>query len=172
MTNDWSALRAHYARFDPLIVTGPKNEWAIDPYAWDGSRMLFMTPIEQWIWSEIRDANAIFYPQYPVGRFFVDFANPVARVAIECDGAAFHTDKAKDAARDAILARIGWHVYRAPGWLCAQDSDPETGTLGGAGRFVREIVDRHGLCREGFDEWIRISLTGAPDRRGIGSTAQ
>lgn len=35
-----------------------------------------MTPIERWLWADIRHADAVFYPQYPVGNFFVDFANP------------------------------------------------------------------------------------------------
>lgn len=156
--NDWNALRAHYAWVTPRILAAPKNEWAVDAYEWDGKGMMRMTPIEGWLWAEMRDANAIFYPQYPVGRVFVDFANPKARVAIECDGAAYHTDKAKDAARDAVLAEMGWTVYRAPGWLCARDNDPDTAALGEAGAFVRRIVARHGLFREGFDEWVHISL--------------
>lgn len=143
--NDWKALRAHYRAITPLILAAPKNDWAVDPYEWDAKGMLRMTPIEQWLWADIREAGAVFYPQYPVGRFFVDFANPKAQVAIECDGAAFHTDQAKDAARDEILVGMGWTVYRAPGWLCRTDSDPETGATGPAGRFMRDIVQRHGL---------------------------
>lgn len=158
--NNWNALRAHYDRISPLILAAPKNEWAVDAYEWDdGKRMMFMTPIEGWLWAEIRDANAIFYPQYPVGRFFVDFANPRAKVAIECDGAAYHLDKAKDAARDAVLARMGWTVYRAPGWLCVKENDRETGALGQAGEFVRRIASEHGLVREGSDEWVALSVS-------------
>ncbi|MDP9991994.1 hypothetical protein J2W28_001022 [Variovorax boronicumulans] len=156
--NDWNALRVHYARFTPLILAEARNEWAIDPYAWDeGKGMMFMTPIERWLWSDIRDANAVFYPQYPVGRVFVDFANPKAKVVIECDGAAFHTDKAKDAARDAVLAADGWTVYRAPGWLCATEYDRDTGAPSEAGAFVRAIVERHGLARCGSDGWAQIA---------------
>ena len=160
--NDWNRIRAHYARFTPEILAAPKNEWAIDAYAWDEGRgMLHMTPIESWLWHDIRNANAIFYPQYPVSRFFVDFANPKAMVAIECDGAAFHQDKAKDAARDEILQRLGWTVYRAPGWLCRTDTDPETGKPGECSVFVREIVERHGLARFGTDEWQRLPASAA-----------
>lgn len=160
--NDWNALRSHYGRITPLILAAPKNEWAVDPYAWDeGKRMMFMTPIEAWLWSDIRDANAVFYPQYPVGRFFVDFANPKAKVAIECDGAAYHTDKAKDAARDARLAHLGWSVYRAPGWLCAKEYDWETGKPSEAAEFVRLIVADHGLERTGTDAWVQVGETFA-----------
>lgn len=156
--NDWNALREHYARFTPEILAEARNEWAIDAYAWDDGdpKMMHMTPIEAWLWADIRDANAIFYPQYPVGRFFVDFANPKAKVAIECDGAAFHLDKAKDAARDAKLAEMGWRVYRAPGWLCAKEYNHETGAPSAAGHFVRGIVANHGLAREGSEEWVQL----------------
>jgi hypothetical protein len=57
------------------------------------------------------------WPQLPVDRFFVDFGNPIAKVALECDGAQWH-DEAKDARRDAILHELGWKVWRAPGWRC------------------------------------------------------
>ncbi|MBT2299244.1 DUF559 domain-containing protein [Variovorax paradoxus] len=154
--NNWNALRAHYAGITPLILAAPKNEWAVGAYDWTQGGLMQMTPIERWVWDEIRDANAVFYPQYPVGRFFVDFANPKAKVAIECDGAAYHLDKAKDAGRDAILERLGWVVYRAPGWLCAQDWNPETCEVGGAGEFVRRIAREHGLIREGSDSWEQL----------------
>lgn len=160
--NDWNALRAHYRRFTPQILAEARNEWAIDPYAWDeGKGMMFMTPIEAWLWSDIRDANAVFYPQYPVDRFFVDFANPKEKVAIECDGAAFHTDKAKDVARDAILADLGWRVYRAPGWLCAKQFNEETGERSEAAEFVRRIVAQHGLERTGTDAWEQVGDTAS-----------
>ena len=165
--NDWRALRAHYAALTPRILAEAKNEWAVDAYIWDGKGMMQMTPIEAWLWGDIREANAIFYPQYPVGRFFVDFANPKAKVAIECDGAAYHTDKAKDAARDAALAELGWVVYRAPGWLCRKESDPESGALSEAGAFVRRIVAEHGLARSGSEAWVHLSLRRYEDRREV-----
>lgn len=163
--NDWNALRAHYSWATPRILAEKKNEWAVDPYAWDdGKAIMFMTPIEAWLWSDIREASAIFYPQYPVGRVFVDFANPKAKVAIECDGAAFHKDKAKDAARDARLEELGWTVYRAPGWLCATEYNHEKGLPSQAGQFVRRIVLDHGLAREGFEEWVAIDYRSSLEK--------
>lgn len=145
MTPNWNAIRDHYEALGPRIMAERKDEWAIDPYAW--SHIIQLTPIEDWLWVQIREANAIFYPQYPVGRFFVDFGNPVARVAIECDGAAFHKDKAKDAARDQALMHMGWRVYRIPGSHCIRDNDPDTGHIREAARFVYRIVLNHGLSR-------------------------
>jgi very-short-patch-repair endonuclease len=99
--NNWKAIKEFYERNADAILSEPRNEWAIDPYAW--APFVEMTPIEEWLWGDIRAANAVFYPQWPVGGVFLDFANPVAKVAIECDGAAYHTDKEKDAARDTRL---------------------------------------------------------------------
>lgn len=146
--NDWDAIREHYAYFLPRIMAEARDEWAFDPYLWDNG-MLRMTPIEAWLWADLREVNAIVYPQFPVGGVFVDFANPVAKVAIECDGAAYHQDVAKDRKRDARLQALGWTVYRIPGWVCRTESDPETGRLGKAGVEVRRIVLRHRITRGG-----------------------
>ena len=56
----------------------------------------------------------------------VDFGNPIAKVALECDGAQFH-DARKDAARDRKLAALGWTVYRVPGWQCLRDVELPAG---------------------------------------------
>lgn len=154
---NWDAIRDHYRYFGPRILAERKDEWAIDPYAW--SPVLDLTPIEDWLWIHIRDSNAIFYPQYPVGRYFVDFANPKARVAIECDGAAFHQDKAKDQRRDDELAALGWKVYRVPGHICLRDNDHETGRIREAARFVYRIVLHHGLSRnQSMNEMMQVAL--------------
>lgn len=142
---NWNAIRDHYEALEPRIMAQRKDEWAIDPYAWGG--VVTLTPIEDWLWSHIRDANAILYPQYPVGRYFVDFANPKARVAIECDGEAYHRDKQKDRRRDDTLAALGWHVYRIPGWMCMRDNEPDSGSIREAARFVYRIVLDHGISR-------------------------
>lgn len=58
-------------------------------------------------------------PQVSFGRFRVDFLfdlGAVGLVAIECDGAEFHTDAAKDWARDEYLREEhGVKVYRLSG---------------------------------------------------------
>jgi very-short-patch-repair endonuclease len=147
--NNWSALREHYAWLTPKIMAEAVNEWATDPYAWNG--MVHMTPIEYWLWHDIRECDCVLYPQYPVGRVFLDFANPKAKVGIECDGAAYHQDKAKDAARDAELAAMGWSIYRITGSDCRTESDFENGRMSRAGVFMRRIAVHHGLSRGGFE---------------------
>ena len=145
--NNWNAIRAFYAGISSRIMNCPRNEWALGVYCWEEERMIFMTPIEQWLWHDIRACDAVLYPQYPVLNFFVDFANPVAKVAIECDGKAYHQDKAKDAARDKRLTDAGWTVYRITGSDCRKDSDEETGASAEPYRFIERICERHGISR-------------------------
>lgn len=147
--NNWNAIRAFYREFTPLILQAPANEWAADPYEWD-TGIIFMTPIEAWFWSDIRACDAVLYPQYPVLNVFVDFANPKAKVAIECDGAAYHTDTAKDQERDQRLSAAGWSVYRIGGRLCRMDSDDETGAPSIPRLFMERICSRHGISRSGL----------------------
>jgi very-short-patch-repair endonuclease len=83
------------------------------------------TPIETDVWFSIRTLGLNMYPQYPVGRYFVDFADPVFKFAIECDGREWH-DKDRDDKRDAELRKLGWRVLHIPGWKCRRDEfDPE-----------------------------------------------
>lgn len=162
--NNWNAIRAHYAYWAPRILAGPRNEWVGGAYAWDdGSRMIIMTPIESWFWADIRACDAVLYPQYPVFNFFLDFANPVAKVAIECDGAAYHQDKAKDAARDRRLADAGWSVYRISGASCRLECDAETGAPSIPMLFMQQICERHEIARHPW--WLATGEEDEIDRR-------
>jgi len=114
-----------------------------------------MTPIEGAIWEHILNTNAVFYPQYPVDQCFADFANSVAKIALECDGRDFHQDTAKDAERDRRFHELGWLVYRIPGRLCVTEFDEEEMQEAFAAKFVRAVVEVHGLIR------------GNPKLRGI-----
>ena len=121
------------------------------PYSWE-STGLQMTPIEAWLWGDIRCVGSVLYPQYPVGGFFVDFGNPVAKVAVECDGHDFHLDKAKDDRRDAALRALGWTVYRFTGSECKEDTSEHYDDNGNlvikASETYRRIADltlRHGI---------------------------
>lgn len=145
-SNNWDAVRAFYDEEGPKIMAGPSNEWAIDAYAWDDAG-ISMTPIERWLWQDIREANVVMYPQWPVAGFFVDFANPVAKVAIECDGREYHLDKEKDGRRDAKLAALGWTVYRITGADCREDFDEETMAPGAGRQLVDLIAGNHKVKR-------------------------
>lgn len=134
---DWDRIRAHYKRHEAAIQAAGASEWGIDAYAWE--EVARMTPIEAWLWADIRAIGAVLYPQYPVGRRFVDFGNPVAKVAIECDGAKFHQDKEADDKRQREIEALGWTVYRVTGRECRTDDN------GIAYRRIADISDAHGL---------------------------
>jgi len=125
---DWrdrlDAISSYYARVDKEIHAAPHDEWAFDVYEVDWP-MLF-TPIEAAMWSDIRGLGIVLYPQYPIGPYFADFANPRCKVAIECDGKAFHTNRDRDRDRDAQMQRLGWRVFRFSGADCRQDFNSET----------------------------------------------
>jgi hypothetical protein len=141
----FKGLCGFYKLANPEIIKAGRNEWGIDPYEVDWTRLF--TPIESWLWHDIRAVDLVLYPQYPVGRYFVDFANPVAKVAIECDGEAFHQDKAKDAERDAKLAAMGWKVYRISGKDCRDGVGAEHGEGSKARDFVKRIAGNHSINR-------------------------
>lgn len=142
--NNFNAVSDFYKHFHAQIMGAKKNEWGIDPYEWD-TGMIQMTPIESWLWHDIRAVDVVLYPQYPVAGFFVDFANPRAKVAIECDGFEFHQDKAKDAARDKKLTNAGWTVYRITGKDCRDVVGLDSDSVARA--FITRIANNHGINR-------------------------
>lgn len=79
------------------------------------------TPIEAEVWGDIRSFGLDFLPQYPIGRFYADFADVEARIVIECDGQAFHQDQVRDALRDDAIRAAGWRVFRLKGRECVAD---------------------------------------------------
>ncbi len=148
LQNDWKRIRAFYSSINPEIMAAPADEWSVDPYLWEEHRgMINFTPIESWLWADIRQCGAVLYPQYPVLNFFLDFANPVAKVAIECDGFAFHQDKEKDASRDQRLMDAGWTVYRISGRHCRIECDEETGKASLPLLFIRRICNLHSISK-------------------------
>lgn len=87
--------------------------YAIFPHSFN--IMSFMTPIERNVWDYLRGSGMLFYPQYPVGKYFIDFARPQDKIGIEVDGKEWHTDKKKDTLRQKELEKIGYKIYRISG---------------------------------------------------------
>jgi very-short-patch-repair endonuclease len=81
-----------------------------DPYMID----LKFSPIEYQMWYSIRIRNKTRYfrPEYPIGKYFADFADPIHKIVIECDGKEFHTDIEKDRIRQNEIEEMGWIVLR------------------------------------------------------------
>jgi very-short-patch-repair endonuclease len=71
-------------------------------------------------WATLTMHSAVLWPQFEVGRFRLDFALAVRRhgrhtiIAIECDGAQFHTPS-QDGMRDEALAAGGIVTVRSTG---------------------------------------------------------
>ena len=100
------------------VAKKDKCRWS-DPYSIGIEWQEMYSPIEYHTWCCIRSfGKAPLYPQYPVGRYFSDFGNPVVKVALECDGREWHQDKEKDLRRDTEFKKLGWSVYRVPGVDC------------------------------------------------------
>ena len=102
----WSAIRNIYKTVDVSSYVPYVVDW-----------MVIFSPIERMAWGEIRDYGLPFFPQFPVGKFFADFADPVKKIVIECDGKEFH-DQSRDADRDAQMNLDGWKVFRISGSDC------------------------------------------------------
>ena len=138
LSERFDAIRRNYGRKRAMVEAGLDDWFCSDPYQLGNWPEVF-TPIEYALWFEIRGRGLDLWPQLPVDRFFVDFGNPVAKVAIECDGKEWHKDSAKDQERDNKLERMGWMVLRIPGWQCN-----------------RRILDRHEAADAGiedFEQW-------------------
>ena len=113
----FNALRENYRHYQRLVDAGLASWDLGDVYSIADWGSIF-SPIESAIWADIRYYGLAMWPQFPVGRYFVDFGNPVAKVAIECDGKAWHQDKQRDARRQEEIEELGWEVHRIPGWMC------------------------------------------------------
>jgi very-short-patch-repair endonuclease len=113
----FARIREHYKRELPrmMAIHEETGRCHFDPYRLDFASD--MTPIEYSVWCDIRGTCLPFYPQIPALNYFLDFADPFKKIAIECDGAQWH-DAEKDAKRDARLKEMGWTIYRIPGRVC------------------------------------------------------
>lgn len=120
----FSSIQRAYKEMLPKIMMEPNG---VDPYFMDWAP--HFTPIERMAWNAIRSNGIPMYPQFPIGKFFADFADPHRKIAIECDGAAFHKTVGAaeyDRFRDRFMAGGGWVVYRITGRECwADDIDWE-----------------------------------------------
>lgn len=75
---------------------------------------MYFTPIERIVFGYIRCAGVPLLPEFPVDKYYIDFADPYLKVGIECDGQQWHDPK-KDAKRDEELNELGWTIYRLTG---------------------------------------------------------
>jgi very-short-patch-repair endonuclease len=103
-------IREEYSRAN----LRPINGVPISPYSLRLPWMSLMSPIEDLVWGAIRFLGLPLYPQYPIGPYFADFADPERKLVIEVDSIRWHKDLEKDARRDADMRKLGWMVVRIP----------------------------------------------------------
>lgn len=130
-----------------------KYRWT-NPYTDELRWEEMFTPIEESTWNSIRSfGKCPLYPQYPVRKYFVDFGNPVVKVALECDGLLYHADKRKDQVRDKVLLDAGWVVYRVGGADCNRVFDK-----------IEELKEYNDYTDEEkyqiLDEWYSTTVDG------------
>jgi len=85
----------------------------ISPYFFNWTN--YFSTIEYNVWCGIRFLCLPFYPEYPVGKYFIDFADPINKIGIEVDGKKYHQDFAKDRSRQKEIEKEGWKIYRIKG---------------------------------------------------------
>jgi very-short-patch-repair endonuclease len=85
----------------------------------DVRRDPFDSLFEQRVYLALRQRGFRVRPQYPAGRYRIDLVveGGTRRLAVECDGDAFHgeEDAEADAARQRDLERVGWRFVRVRG---------------------------------------------------------
>jgi len=123
-----------------------------DPYPIDWSP--YFSPIESVAWGEIRCLGLPFWPQFPIGQYFADFADPEKKVVIECDGKEFHS-KERDTPRDAFMNANGWCVYRISGADCNRLVNPPWEEI-----LDRSIEDDSAEARCLYDNWFHKTIEG------------
>ncbi len=95
----------------------------IDPYAIYDWIMIF-TPIEYNVWSDIRSIGVPLYPQFPVGKYWIDFADPIKKIGIEVNGKIHNQTTDRDTKRLKELACNGYTIFNISGKdTFAEDSD-------------------------------------------------
>jgi very-short-patch-repair endonuclease len=105
--NNQKLIRNAYKVYLPEIM---EAKGRISPYFIDWIK--YMTPIEYNVWSDIRSLGLTFFPQFPILKYFVDFADPINKIAIEVDSKKWHTDEEKDKKRQKEIEKLGWTFIR------------------------------------------------------------
>lgn len=117
---DFKEIRAKYAQRLPEWIEGFERDGEMRhcPYFHEWR----FSPIEDYVFNDIRAFGLPFYPQFPVLNYFLDFGCPFLKIGIECDGKQWH-DAERDARRDARLANEGWMIFRITGSECIRSAD-------------------------------------------------
>lgn len=84
----------------------------------ENQRLKCESPIETRLYGALTTRGYYVRTQVPCGKYRIDIALPQYKLAIECDGKAFHSSlpqKAHDRRKNAYLRKSGWKVLRFSG---------------------------------------------------------
>lgn len=110
----FETLRALKGLYLEWLIPANKYQRCCDlPFEIDPLRLL--NTAERMVNSDLYYFAMHMYPQYPILNYFVDFADPYRRVAIEVDGAKFHQDGEKELRRHKEIEADGWTLYHITG---------------------------------------------------------
>jgi very-short-patch-repair endonuclease len=100
------------------FILSPK----VDPI--QNERIKCESPIERCLYDALAFRGYEVTPQVPCGKYRIDLALIGPRIAIECDGMAYHSTpeaKARDRSKDKYLKENGWRVLRFSGRMIMRD---------------------------------------------------
>lgn len=86
----------------------------------------FRSPLEKKVCNALQKWDLFPEVSYTTGYFEIDLAFPKNMLAIEIDGAAYHSSdeqKSKDQFRQDILEKEGWTFERVDGWFANKYAD-------------------------------------------------
>lgn len=86
--------------------------------SWDYQYAKTQSPIERRLYNLLKGKGYRIKTQVPCGKFFIDIAIPKYKLAIECDGKAYHSSpdqKRHDERKNRYLRKNGWSVLRFSG---------------------------------------------------------
>lgn len=101
--------RATYHRVLNEAANRPESTQVETPFG-----VFPMSPIEFKLYEAMRREGLSPMPQFRIEKYIVDFAFPDFKLAVEADGAAYHSGerRERDRKRDWILRQHGWTVKR------------------------------------------------------------
>lgn len=121
--NKWDKIRLFYKQYgeeirkDWDLVKGGNTRVRLSWPELETSHFGFdfykeLSPPEEMAWDVLKNYKTFLLPQFPVKRYFVDFANPFLKIAIEIDGKKWHQDGEKDRVRQSDMEQDGWRFLR------------------------------------------------------------
>lgn len=154
---DREKIRKAYREYGPVLSSG----FPLSPYDIGVDWITAFSPIEDNVWAAIRYLGLPLYPQFPVGQYFIDFADPYRKIGIEVDSKQWHKDKVKDWKRQGEIEKEGWRIYRIPSWMTYKNREnfqDENGVVD-VKAYVEESAEGflHDIYHKIFkhEEWLK-----------------